>query len=129
MLGNEVAIHITGGPNLPSRTVHTLTTLEDIEPLSLEVLEARRVGKSQQMANAKNQFAKAKSVGRMNIALHDLVVHQPIDDIGAFPIRRTEDHGMPQQVPLISKGVDAHALAFAEIFVRVVGVQGIDAHL
>ena len=74
------------------------------------------------MAYAKDQFTKAEGVGRMNIALDDLVVHQPVDDVGALPIRRAKDRGVPQQVALVPECVDAHALALAEVFVRVVGV-------
>jgi hypothetical protein len=33
------------------------------------------------------------SLGRMNIALEDLVVHQPVDDVSALPIRRAKDGG------------------------------------
>jgi len=81
------------------------------------------------MAHAKDQFTKAEGVGRMNIALDDLVVHQPVDDVGALPIRRAKDRGVPQQVAFVPEGVDAHALSLAEVLIRIVGVQGIDAHL
>ena len=37
---------------------------------------------------------------QVNIALHDLVMHQAVDDIGAFPLGRAEDVGVPQQVTL-----------------------------
>src|ERR1700676_3835551 len=75
------------------------------------------------MAHAKDQFTKAEGVGRMNIALDDLVVHQPVDDVSALPIRRAKDSGVPQQVALVPEGVDADALALAEVLVRVVGVK------
>src|ERR1700730_15969296 len=81
------------------------------------------------MANTKDQFTKAEGVGRMNITLDDLVVHQPVDDVGALPIRRAKDRGVPQQVALVPEGVDAHAFSLAEVLIRVVGVQGIDAPL
>ncbi len=74
------------------------------------------------MAHAKDQFTKAEGIGRMNIALDDLVVRQPVDDVSALPIRRAKDGGVPQQVALVPEGVDADALALAEVFVRVVGV-------
>jgi hypothetical protein len=61
--------------------------------------------------------------GQVNIALDDLVVHQPIDDVSALLIRRAKDGGVPQQVALVPEGVDADALALAEVFVRVVGVK------
>jgi integrase len=54
----------------------------------------------------------------MNIALHHLVVHQPIDDVGAFPLGRAEHGGVPQQVALVTEGVGGYALIFAEIFER-----------
>src|SRR5450631_496808 len=81
------------------------------------------------MAHAKDQFTKAEGVGRMNIALDDLVVHQPVDDVSALPIRRAKDSGVPQQVALVPEGVDADALALAEVLVRVVGVKGIGTYL
>jgi hypothetical protein len=63
-----------------------LVTLENIEPLAREVFKAGRVGKAQQMAHGEDHLAEAEGVGRMNIAFDDLVVHQPVDDIGAFPL-------------------------------------------
>ncbi len=80
------------------------------------------------MAHGEDQLAEAEGIGRMNIALHHLVVHQPVDDVGAFPLGRAEHGGVPQQVALVTEGVGGYALIFAEIFERVVGVQGIDAH-
>src|SRR6516225_375471 len=65
----------------------------------------------------------------MNIALDDLVVHQPVDDVGALPLGRAEHGRVPQQVAFVAEGVGGHALFFAEIFEGVVSVQGIDAHL
>jgi hypothetical protein len=85
-------------------------------------------GRAQQMAYRENQFVKAEGVGGMNVAHHGFVVHRPVDDVGAFPPGRAEDGRLPQQVTPVAEGVGGHALFFAEIFVRVVGIQGIDAH-
>ena len=129
LLDGTLVIDITGGLDLPGRTLYAPAAFGDIESLTLEVFEARGVRKAQQMAHAKGQFAEAKGVGRMDIALDDLVVHQPVDDVGTPPLGRAKDGGVPQQVALVAEGIDAHALALAEIFVRVVGVQGINANL
>jgi hypothetical protein len=56
-------------------------------------------------------------------------VHQAVDDIGAFPLGRVEDGGVPQQVTFVAEGVGGHTLLLAEIFERVVGIQGVNAHL
>jgi len=51
------------------------------------------------------------------------VMHQAVDDIGAFPLGRAEDSGVPQQVTFVAEGVGGHTLLLAEIFERVVGIQ------
>ena len=50
-------------------------------------------------------------------------MHQAVDDIGAFPLGRAEDDGVPQQVTFVAEGVGGHTLLLAEIFERVVGIQ------
>src|SRR5271165_6834194 len=52
-------------------------------------------------------------------------MHQAVDDIGAFPLGRAEGGGIPQQVTFVAEGVGGHALLLAEIFERVVGIQGV----
>jgi len=81
-----------------------------IKPLALEIFEARRVGKAQQVAHGEDQLAEAEGIGRMNIALHHLVVYQPVDDVGAFPLGGAEHGGVPQQVALVTEGVGGYAL-------------------
>ena len=49
----------------------------------------------------------------MNIALHHLVMHQPVDDVGAFPLGRAEHGGVPQQVALVTEGAGKDASATA----------------
>jgi len=63
------------------------------------------------------------------VYVDDLVMHQAVDDIGAFPLGRAEDGGVPQQVTFVAEGVGGHNLLLAEIFERVVGIQGVNAHL
>ena len=36
---------------------------------------------------------------------------------------------LPEQIPLVAEAIDAHTLAFTEIFERIVGVEGVDTHL
>ena len=81
------------------------------------------------MADGEDQFAETEGIGGVNIALHDLVVHQPVDQVGAFPLGRAEDGGVSQQVTFVAEGVGGHTLLLAEIFERVVGIQGVNAHL
>src|ERR1700674_2507061 len=50
LLNHNLVIRIASGLDLPGGTVYPLAVPENIEPLALEVLEAGRVGKSQQMA-------------------------------------------------------------------------------
>jgi len=65
LLNHNLVIRIASGLDLPGGTVYPLAVPENIEPLALQVLEAGRVGKSQQMAHGEDQLAEAKGVGRM----------------------------------------------------------------
>ena len=122
LLNYDLVIGVAGGLDLPGGTIESPAALKDIEPLAREVFEAGRVRKAQQMAHGEDHLAEAEGVGGMNIALHDLIVHQAVDDVGAFPLGRAENGGVPQQVALVAEGVGGHALFLAEIFERVVGI-------
>ena len=56
------------------------------------------------MAHGEDQLAEAEGIGRMNIALNPLVLHQPVHDVGAFPLGRAEHGGVPQQFRLFLEG-------------------------
>ena len=73
------------------------------------------------MAHREDQLAEAEGIGRMNVALHHLVVHQPVDDVGAFPLGRAEHGGVPQQVALVTEGVGGYALGACGFAVRFQG--------
>ncbi len=65
----------------------------------------------------------------MNIAFDDIIMHQAVDDIGAFTVGGTDNNRMPEQVPLVDKAIDAHPLDFAKIFEGMVCVERIGTHL
>ena len=55
------------------------------------VLDARRETEPQQMHHAKNDVRVTMRVGRMDVALDDVVVHQAIDDVRGLLFGRTHD--------------------------------------
>ena len=56
-------------------------------------------------------------------------MHQAIYDIGAVALRRAENGRIPKEYLVADVRVGADALAFPEVFIRVVGVQRVDSHL
>ena len=75
------------------------------------------------MHHPKDNFTIAMRVGGMDVALDDVVVHQPIDHIGTLALGGAEDQRMPQQITLIDECVSADALALAEVLKRVIGIE------
>lgn len=73
------------------------------------------------MGQTENGLRITMRIGGMDIAFDDIIVHQPIDDIGAFPICCADHQGMPEKVALIDESVGADALALPEIFERTAG--------
>ena len=59
----------------------------------------------------------------MDIAFDDIVIHQTVDDIGAFTLGRTDHDRIPEQIPLVDEAIDAHPMTFTEIFERIIGVE------
>ena len=129
LLNHDLVIGVASGLDLPGGAIYALAVPENIEPLAREVFEAGSIGEAQQMADGEDQFAETEGIGGVNTALHDLVMDQAVDDIGAFPLGRAEDGGVSQQVTFVAEGVGGHTLLLAEIFERVVGIQGVNAHL
>ena len=68
------------------------------------------------MGHGKDDLAVTVSVGRMDIALHNIIVHQAVNDIGTLALGSTDNRGMPEQIALINESVDTHALTLAKIF-------------
>jgi hypothetical protein len=73
-------------------------------------------------------FTIALRIGRVDVALDDLVAHEAISHIRRFPFSRAGDGVMPQEVPFVGNRIGADALVFAEVFERVVGVEGLNGH-
>lgn len=113
---DNLAVDIFVRPDVPVLVNSFFARFEDIEHLLFQVFDARRVGKTEQMRGGKNRFAVAVGIGGMDIAFDDIVIHQPVDHIGAFALCGAEHKGMPEQIALIDKSVGAHAQAFAKIF-------------
>jgi hypothetical protein len=47
------------------------------------------------VAGGKYRLAIAKRIGRVDVTLDDIVVHQAVDNVGAFPIRGAKDQRVP----------------------------------
>ena len=107
----------------------TVFRLEDVEGLLADALDARGEGKAEQMRQAEDGFGVAVGVGRMDVALDHIIVHQPVDDIGTLAVGGADHQRMPQEMAFIDEGVSADALSLPEILERAAGVQAFSAHL
>lgn len=65
----------------------------------------------------------------MDVAFDHIVAHQPVNDIGAFPVSRADHQGMPQEVALIHKRVGTDTLPLPKILERAAGMEGLATHL
>lgn len=76
-------LQVVGEQYLPFLLL-TLTMLESIELLAAKALDARCESKMQKVGRPapESTFRVPMRVGRMNVALDHLVVHQPINVIG-----------------------------------------------
>ncbi len=54
-------------------------------------------------------------VGGVDVAPDDIVVHQPVDNIGALALGRAEHQRVPQEAPFVDEGVGADALHLAKV--------------
>ena len=81
------------------------------------------------MGQAKDGLGVTMGVGGVNVAFHDVVVHQTIDDVGALAVCGADHQRMPQEMSFIDEGVGAHALSLPEILERAAGVQALAPHL
>lgn len=84
-----------------------------------------------QMRGSKDAFGEAMSVGRMDVALDHLVLHQPVDHVSCFTLGRTDYGAVEQGVTHIDERVEGDSFVFAKVFEGIVGVQGVnrDLHL
>ena len=67
------------------------------------------------MGQPEDSFRVPMTVGGMNIAFHDVVVHEPVDHIGAFAICGADHQGMPEEVALVDKGIGADPMTLPEV--------------
>jgi hypothetical protein len=118
---DQVDIDVAYRLDLPLRTVDCTASVEQVELLAFEVLDAGRVGESEQMSRAEDHLAVTMCIGRMDITLDDIVVHEPIDHIGTFTLAGAEHGGMKEEVAFIDEAVDRDPLFLAEVLERVVG--------
>jgi hypothetical protein len=65
----------------------------------------------------------------MDVALHHVISHQPVDDIGTFALCGAEDQRIPEKIALIDKGIGADALALAKILEGIVGIERVCSNL
>ena len=63
---------------------------------------------------AKNRLGVSVRVRRVDVAFDNIVVHEPVDDIGAFAISCTNHQRMPEEVSLINKGIGADTPGLAQ---------------
>jgi hypothetical protein len=88
---------------------------EAVELLMLEGLDPWGEGEPQEMQCAKDHFAIAMAIGRVNITFDDVIMPESINDIRRFAFRGTDDLVMPEKVPLINEGVGADTGILTEI--------------
>lgn len=81
--------------DFPGRLLGVFAAAENIQPLPLEILEARRVRDLHQEAGGEYRFAVSESIGGMNVALNHIVFQQTIDHVGTFALGGTEDQRVP----------------------------------
>ena len=79
----------------PGGALQVLAAPEDIESLTFEVLETRRVGDAHQITGGKDRLAVAKGIGGMDVAFDHVVVQQAVDYVGALAVRGAEHEGVP----------------------------------
>ena len=67
-----------------------------------------RVGqrKTPRDAGRTDHFGIMHGISRMNVTFNDVVVHEPINDIGGFALGGAGDVMIPKEVALIDEGVD-----------------------
>jgi hypothetical protein len=92
-----------------------LALLEGIDLLPADAFDPRRGLEAQQVRRRKNYFRVAVRVGRLNIALDHIVVHQSVDHISRLAFGRADHGGMPHQITHIDKRHDGDALILAQI--------------
>jgi hypothetical protein len=109
-----LSINIPGGVYFPFRVLAPI--FESVDPLSFKVLDSWCVGKPQQVRGAKNGLAITMGVRLMDIAFDDIVVHEAIDYIGAFPLGGAYHDRIPKQTAFIDEAINTYPLAFTKIF-------------
>ena len=75
------------------------------------------------MSEAENRFLEPVFVRGMDRTFDDIVVHQPVDDIGTLAFNRTDHQRVPEQPALINEAVGADALQLAKVLKRLTGVE------
>ena len=80
------------------------------------------------MQCAKDDFAIAMGIRRMEVAFDDVIVHQPVTDIVRIAFSRADDGVMPQEVSFVEEGIGTDTLVLADILEGVVGIQRVHGH-
>lgn len=80
-----------------------------------DALDVRGKGEPQQMGQAEDGLSIAMGIGGMDVGFHDVVVHQAVDQVGAFAIGGTDHQGVPQAFVLIDECVCADTLALPKV--------------
>ncbi len=75
------------------------------------------------MRHAEHDFGVSVSVSRVNVALNDLVVHQPINYVVSFLFGGAENIAVPFELLLVQKSTSRSSLVFSEVLVRVIGSE------
>ena len=80
-------------------SVGVLAGFEKVELLPLEVLDPGGVGEAEQVHYAEDGLGVAVGVGRVDITLDYVVVHEAVDDPGALPFGGADDQRVEEQMP------------------------------
>ena len=101
---NDLFVYVFLWRNHPV-AAFVLAVPELVECLFLQVLEPWCIGNTEQVSEAENRFLEPVFVRGMDRALDDIVVYQPVDDIGTLAFSRTDHQRVPEQPALIDEAV------------------------
>lgn len=90
-----------------------------IEPLLAHALDARRKREAEQRGEAEHRLDIAVHVGRVDVALDDIMGHEAVDDRGAFAVGGADHEPMPEKMRLI-KGFEDHQLGALGLGVNII---------
>ena len=75
------------------------------------------------MHDAEDDLAVAMRISRVDVAFHNVVVHQAVNDVGGFPFGRADDVSRPIKLTFVEEAVGRDSLFLSEILVRIIRIE------